>query len=568
MSTFKKFKISALLNLILICSLPHVAYPQAFKIDWVKYPMNFQLYPRDTETQKAEVEFKGKLQSLNQIDSLILEIHDSRGQRQQEKLNPQQDGSFEHQVTIKAGLHSYRFLVTAFTNGEAYLLHEAKDVVAGDAYLIYGQSNAQAGQSKHDLSPFIRTFNRRLQDGDTIFTWSARTSNQDNHLFIDALPGDIGQRFAKRIIETHGIPVAIINGAVGGQVITDLLPINSLQLTKNTMYDDWKERVNKSGLNQHIRSIIWHQGESDGLVFYCRTTEYYTDRFLKMKHFWERDFSGFDKIYMFQSQACTGFGIMPNCMIQIQEAQRQLALQDAKIEILATGHYQQLTDGCHYSVEEYQKMGDDLYAQMNATLYQSTTVEPAHININTITFANSDSTSVAISFTQPTMIISEEHLGDLKLEGDSDTQILNAELLNQQLILHLSKAPAQSFTGISYYTHSLGGSPFLANESTSLLHFYNQLVLSFDEDQDNTHRIQSYLLAGPNPVSNELEITWPLASLLTYQLLNHNGQLLREGKIFTGRSKIDFSNLEEGIYMIRLIDTVFNARHTLRIIKR
>lgn len=546
---------------------PCLVLGQSPAVLWESAPADHQLYPRNLSSNLADVWFKGELLNPAALDSLVLHTFDSRGQDSTTKLSINRDGVVEHRFTITSGLHHYNFSLKAYSEGLEQEIYQARDVVAGDAYLIYGQSNAQAGRSRHDLSPYIRSFNRKKVNGDTLLTWEARADNQDNHLLIDALPGDFGQRFAHRIITEYGIPVAIINGAVGGQIIDDLLPIDSHQITRNNMYKDWNTRVIRAGLSNHIRAIVWHQGESDGLHYNCRDVTYYKDRFSLMKAAWEKDFPNFKQIYMFQSQACTGFGITPHCMIQIQEAQRQLAQEDEKINILATGHYQQLMDGCHYPTYQYQQMGDALFGLANYDLYRGRKSMPAHLDIENIAFANVENTSISLTLTGQVTQVNKEYLRYLRFEEDSMTQVVDAKILNQnQLLLFLNKRPDKIIPGLSHMSAIIAGNPLVANETTSLLQFYHQRVTPFQLDKETL--IPTYLLYGPNPVNNELMLWWELDEPLSFQLLNANGKSLEKGAVQRGATIISFRKHDEGVYFLRLLDKTTDATHTIKLKKQ
>ena len=51
---------------------------------------------------------------------------------------------FNFQIPILAELAKYRIKVFAYSESEEFLLHDADDLVAGDVYIIQGQSNASA----------------------------------------------------------------------------------------------------------------------------------------------------------------------------------------------------------------------------------------------------------------------------------------------------------------------------------------------------------------------------------------------------------------------------------------
>jgi hypothetical protein len=95
------------------------------------------------------------------------------------------------------------------------LLRTATDVVAGDVYIIQGQSNAEAKQWSGDAnvvqSPYIRVYGTGSELGSDS-TWYVAQGNGGRTTKGNA--GQWGLRMARQIVDSNQVPVAIFNCAM------------------------------------------------------------------------------------------------------------------------------------------------------------------------------------------------------------------------------------------------------------------------------------------------------------------------------------------------------------------
>ena len=69
---------------------------------------------------------------------------------------------------------------------------------------------------------------------------------------------------ANQIMTTNNVPLAVINGALGGQTIAFFQRNDANHLDPNTNYGRTLRRLQKAGVAGAIRTILFYQGESDG----------------------------------------------------------------------------------------------------------------------------------------------------------------------------------------------------------------------------------------------------------------------------------------------------------------
>ena len=72
----------------------------------------------------------------------------------------------------------------------------------------------------------------------------------------------------------------------------------------------------------------------------------------------------------------------------------------------------------------------------------------------------------------------------------------------------------------------------------------------------------------PNPINNMLNVNVGSNIGLNYSIFNITGQTIFKGKFTEFNNRVDFSDLSEGIYFLRLIDSQLNKQNTYKLIKK
>lgn len=375
-------------------------------------------------------------------------------------------------VPIPAGLRSHDVHVSLVTEDRAHRLVTVPDLVAGDVYIVQGQSNAasntQAGDqglaNAENQGPFIRSFGRNVTSGaETAADASWAMANGSTGYG----PGGVGQwplRMAARLSQEHQVPIAVFNGALGGAAI-GFFPRDDADPTNlDTNYGRLLWRLRAAGVAEHVRAILWYQGESDAGNWMGHAAG-----FSGLCEDWRVDYPGVERIYVTQIRAgCLGD------LIGIQEYQRTLPDADDELGVMSTtaldGH-----DGCHYDYDNgYRILGDRYAALLGRDLYGA---EP-ELDVQPPNPASAvlvdDGTTLVVRMRNPESSLSfepgAEH--DFALEGAPGVAIVGGSASGHELRLQLSD-DGSAATGLTYYGQT-GDGEWVTNErGIGLLTFWS-----------------------------------------------------------------------------------------------
>jgi|GEM_PF-2449966 len=482
-------------TLPLLCLFIFINLTAFANVDLIKFPKTRQLYPRDLVTNKAVIPIQGFLFSTGDYDQLQVRVLREGALFSEQSSNVNFGSSsfmiFNYSVSIDAELANYTIQLVGKKNGVETVEASAEQVVAGDAYLINGQSNAQAFLSPDDsdLREFSRSYNSQFQ-------W--------NYLNF-SFPGLWGARLASKIVDEQQVPVAIFNGAIGAQPIATYLR-NSQNLYDGN-YGLLYQTLESAGLVGNIRAAFWFHGEADG---WTTDMEQYIDWFEELNSNWQDDFNIENAyIYQIRSQSCAH----PNG--DIFEAHRQLAQNIESVEIMSTGNA--LHDSCHFEYEfGYRELGDRMFDLMSMNQYGVAFDEQLHapdldkayrsgVAELTVQFTNTDSLE----------IIGWPWL-DFSI-GQDEAQIVDGEVQGNKVILQLSN-DIDSLGTVSFRTHPGQANNFIVNpRGVAILSFYEAPLCTDCADiidvtpPDNpgvaTNELNQFVeKIYPNPVGEQLVI--------------------------------------------------------------
>ena len=85
------------------------------------------------------------------------------------------------------------------------------------------------------------------------------------------------------------IPVAIFNGADGGKPISFFDRPSDYTSSTDSNYGRLFYRLNKTGLKNYVRGILWSQGEADSFSNGL-STEQYKSSFETLMSYWQDDY--------------------------------------------------------------------------------------------------------------------------------------------------------------------------------------------------------------------------------------------------------------------------------------
>jgi hypothetical protein len=301
-------------------------------------PEDNQFYARD-DNNEGTLYYNGSLPSP--ADAVFLKVYADDRIFKTESQRPGADNTYAFSVKLKPGLVKYKVEFGSKSGDRETVLHTAINLVCGDAYLINGQSNAVATDfGKEDptfRSEWIRTFGSMSGSPQGVRLWgnAMHRSRDAEKLQI----GYWGMELGRRLVESHKIPICIINGAVGGTRIDQHQrnPQNPQDMT--TIYGRLLWRVEQARLTHGIRGVLWHQGENDqgadgpdgGFGW-----ETYRKYFVDLAAAWKQDYPNIQHYYIFQiwPRSCSmGVNGSDN---MLREAQRTLPSCFSNMGIMST----------------------------------------------------------------------------------------------------------------------------------------------------------------------------------------------------------------------------------------
>lgn len=372
---------------------------------------------------------------------------------------------FELDVPIPSELQAFDVHLSLVGGETIQEFFTVTDLVAGDLYVITGQSNSVAGQQSGDANenqgPFVRSFGSNTTDGSVSaadVTWRVADGNGYGGNAI----GQWGIRMAALLSAAHQTPIGVINGGLGGQPIAFFQRNDADPTDPATNYGRLLTRLRNGGIDRSLRAILWYQGENDGNGF-----QVHHDGFIALKDDWAEDFA-FERIYVTQLRAGCG-----GDLIGTQEVQRRLADDFPEIAVMSTtgldGH-----DGCHYAYENgYRELGNHYAGLLSRDLYdEMPELDVAPPNPESAALANGG-TQVVITMrnARSALTYMEGAHVDFRIEGAAVT-ITGGSATGNQVTLELS-GDTSTATGVSYLGHA-GAGPWVLNENgVGLLAFGN-----------------------------------------------------------------------------------------------
>ena len=449
------------------------------QVTFQDFPKPLQLYPRDLATNTAQVQLNGT--AAASLDSLIFTLEKSDGSVDIRalSLNDLMGNQFAVSFEIVAGLWSYHIKVERKTSNNLVLLKEAANIVAGDVFAVEGQSNAQAiaynGDANGWQNNFVRCFG----------TSNPGVFDDKNWYFAEGngyfSPGAVGQwplRMGFLLQENLQIPVAIINGADPGKPIEFFQRNDTQPNDPTTNYGRLLQRLNNAGLTEHVRAMLYYQGESDGT-----RADIHKTLFEALHADWEEDLPNIEAYYVVQVREGCG---APS--LQLREYQRAFEGYLHNVKAVTAnginGH-----DGCHYDVLGYKVLGEKIYKQISADLYNVPSGEQTNIRVIGASFTNDLNTQITVVTDASTALTAQPgSASDFKIHGAS-ASVIGIQTDGNKIILDLDQSVNFPQTGLSYGGHSGNNAWVLNADGYGLFTFYNLLI-------DNYHIVPNFDIPG------------------------------------------------------------------------
>ncbi len=502
--------------LLLISSSPLFA-----QINLQQFPKSLQLYPRDVAVNTARVQISGT--AAPSPDSLIFSLEKSTGavETQAFAMNDLIGQQFDLSFEIQAGLWSYSIKAEIKSANTTVLLREATNVVAGDVFVVQGQSNAQAVAYNGDANIWQNNFIRCFGDPNPANFADQNWYIADGNGYFT--PGAIGQwalRLGYLIQENLQIPVAIINGADPGKPIEFFQRNDTLHTDPNTNYGRLLQRLNNAGVSDRTRALVYYQGESDG-----DRAEIHKTLFEALHADWEENIANTEAYYVVQVREGCG---APSLQLREYQKDFQNYLHNTKAVTAngIDGH-----DGCHYNLLGYKTLGEKIYKQLSADLYNTPTGEQTNIQVLSAFFSNDLNTQITvITDVAGGLNLQPGCAYDFKITGAS-ASVIGAQADGNNLILNLDQSVSDPNAGLSYGGHAGSDAWVLNGFGYGLFTFYNlpignhHVVPNFDipgimsgsGNCVSLDGVNDYLYVGPvlkSSYTKEAWINWQGGSTL------------------------------------------------------
>ena len=354
-----------------------LAFSQIFSQDviFTEIPENYQLYPRDQQ-DSSHIVISGEIHYGN-YSEISVEIY-----KDSVLINTVTDdveyndtiSNFSISTKIHSELSEYSFKILLDT----IFIEERYNIVSGDVYLINGQSNALSidyDDKANYKSEWFRSFGNSTDNPNTCRNDTTWCLAQGKTYFAQGAVGVFGLCLGQLIVTNNEVPVCIISGPSAGSSIDYHFRNDSNPLDMETNFGRLLYRASKAKLENHIKAIIWNQGELDTGPSY---SDYQTN-FATLYEDWNLEYNnGLEKIYLIQIRPANTGGANDQ---MLREYQRQIAENYDDVEIISScglpGH-----DGLHYHFKGYKTMAEWTYLLVARDFYHSTDtleIEPPNI---------------------------------------------------------------------------------------------------------------------------------------------------------------------------------------------
>ncbi len=342
--------------------------PGVAHVRWDAVPRPGQVLQRDAANQ-AVLALRGWVTSPGWSDLLLEIARDGVPWLTKSKAltyGANGEALFVLSPQLMAGLHNHDIELFVRDATRKQRIASIPAVTVGDVYVINGQSNAVAPDiwgeqlGNRSQSEWIRTFGSAstVLEPELDFHWDQGEGNLGNS---HASVGQWGLRLGEYLLDHESVPIALLNGAVGGTTVAQHQRNDSWKIDPTTIYGRLLHRLIEAGVSKEFKALLWYQGESD-----AGNASNWKSGWDDLRSDWASDFPALQRVYLVQIRNdCAGGGK------ELKEVQRVLQDTDPDITVMSTtavpGH-----DGCHYYNAGYRDLGEKLARLVRRDFYGST----------------------------------------------------------------------------------------------------------------------------------------------------------------------------------------------------
>jgi hypothetical protein len=504
------------------------------------------------------------------------------------------NGKFSTPHVVPAQLEDYDLeIYTVDIKNESVLQKTIKKLVAGDYFLVSGQSNAVAGAFANSQGHAEDSLysNRYCRTIGTVFQLAAGAYSIEKDCeykypssvyYIGGDSGCVGiwpLRVMHEVVKKTGIPVCILNGAMGATSLLDQMPSHfpsdPLQLRYTTdsalnikarPYDRLFKKLYANQVIPGVKCILWYQGESDGTIG-RDSAAIYLERFSKLRTGWKLDYPNLEKIFVFQvNEGCWG-----DNMGLVREQQRMLPEKLSDVHVMSTvGSYveERSDDGCHYTHYGYDMLGEKMGPAVLKYLYhhdlKAEDIMPP--NVKKVFFSASD--EICIEFDKNVWVQSSQnytyqtvttaYIKDAFFkEGDTCIKLRDVSFNENKVYLKLEDT-TRIINKLTYLPHLYTNIPTVYmgpwilnanNKKIGALSFFEFPVQQFPEN--------NAMMVYPNPCNDYVVIKCKGdVRIKNLKLWNASGREILNTDYNDDKLIVkDLSTLERGLYYMEVNST-------------
>jgi len=368
-----------------------------YSVVFTDLPQDMQLYARD-DNNVASIPINGFIE-LPDWDHVSVVTFRNKKRIGVAKSNinyaVSNKGTFSLSTSIKAETADYDIEVYVCKNAtDSVLIVKRTEIIAGDFYVVSGQSNAAATIYGTWSSKYCRTVARIPDNDPTITAGDTLWINASwSHTYVGAWELEM----QKSILENEGIPTCVINGSLPGAKLSTFLdrdsnnPANPVNLSGLLLH-----RVRKSKATR-IRAFIWMHGEQE--VF--ESIPGYDVEYSQLYKNWTIDYPQADQFIVVQTNLIllnyTANHSIPGEIRDFLRRTKSLYPKTETFTSIGTPFY----DGVHYERNGYEEFGRRFYRFLAPTRYGRTTDENTKCpDIQKVFYSTSEKKEITIIFDQ------------------------------------------------------------------------------------------------------------------------------------------------------------------------
>lgn len=444
----KKYSLLTIFTLLLNCQ----SFCQQFgTTTFSQLPQDYQLYPRNTANYGV-IPISGKTATLGLTSySVVVKRNEQVVDFKKASINYNQSiGYFSFvPILIKAEKAEYSMSIYAVKGSDSSLVVSRKNIVAGDVYVITGQSNSTSLFMDPRTNEYCRTFGKitdtyntsAYNPADTLWT----LSNYDKYTYG---VGNMGFDFQQQILDKYNIPTCLINGGFhwsSAQHHATRTESNPADLTNG--YGRMLYRLQKAGVDKYVKALVYRQGESEAYGEGSGFTKFFDIFYKNLKI----DLPSIKQLYAFQIDIIDYAS--GDVAAKVREEQRKLPNTYNDLQLLASVGTAGF-DGLHYSAEGYKQNASELVQLVGRDFYSDTNTDNIDFpNIQRAYFSNTSNTELTLVFQKSQQVVWPSAVKGLSpfdifyFDGKSGN-VIDGKVSDNNVILKLKAAPQSNI--ISY----------------------------------------------------------------------------------------------------------------------